>query len=306
MLFKGAVAVSALASLSAAQNASMSICDKYTTGVFTNNTAANQMTLLTLLVNTAVIGNYSKSANASVAVPGILNPAGSYMGTSVNLVPYFSGALASTNAGGVAVKKNFLDGGGAAPLLLNMPANDTTSNQYFLLTHLYEYFGLLLGCTEVGMTGFPAYGGDANMYDVHKFMVLSPAQLGYFITQVALSAQSFGVAATDIAAVGKSLIGAFDNRCGAATAIGPLAAEPLSICTDPSCPLAPMSNCTGQASVAAASGVPVASSVAMTPTGTAAATGTSGSPTAKPASAGRVAASIGAGFFGILGLVVLA
>jgi len=34
-----------------------SICDYYTTALLTNNTAANQMTLLTLVVNTAVIGN---------------------------------------------------------------------------------------------------------------------------------------------------------------------------------------------------------------------------------------------------------
>lgn len=46
----------------------------------------------------------------------------------------------------------------------NKPANDTSSNQYFLLTHLYEYFGALLGCTAYGMEGFPAYGGDKSMY----------------------------------------------------------------------------------------------------------------------------------------------
>ena len=37
-----------------------------------------------------------------------------------------------------------------------------------LLTHLYEYFGVLLGCTQVGKSGFPPYGGDPSMYDVHK------------------------------------------------------------------------------------------------------------------------------------------
>ena len=48
----------------------------------------------------------------------------------VNLVPYFSGELASTNSGGAAGESvNFLDGGGAAPLLLNMPAEDNTSKQ---------------------------------------------------------------------------------------------------------------------------------------------------------------------------------
>ena len=62
----------------------------------TNNTASNQYTLLTALVNTVVIGNYTSNMTA---VPGILAP-GEFNGTQVNLAPYFSGALASTNRGG--------------------------------------------------------------------------------------------------------------------------------------------------------------------------------------------------------------
>lgn len=68
---------------------------------------------MTLLVNTAVIGNYTMP-NVGVAVPGILNPNGTYEGRPVNLVPYFSGGLASTNRNGEAASVNFLDGGGAA------------------------------------------------------------------------------------------------------------------------------------------------------------------------------------------------
>ncbi len=67
--------------------------------------------------------------NVGITVPGILT-AGTYNGTAVDLLPYFSGGLASTNTGGSAGRSiNFLDGGGAAPLKLNMPANDTSSNQ---------------------------------------------------------------------------------------------------------------------------------------------------------------------------------
>jgi len=51
-------------------------------------------------------------------------------GSAVNLAPYFTGMLLSTNRGGDSgVSVNFLDGGGAAPLMMNMAANDTTSNQ---------------------------------------------------------------------------------------------------------------------------------------------------------------------------------
>jgi hypothetical protein len=67
--------------------------------------------------------------NVGITVPGILAPA-MINGTAVNLAPYFTGALLSTNDGGSAgVSQSFLDGGGAAPLLKNMPANDTSSNQ---------------------------------------------------------------------------------------------------------------------------------------------------------------------------------
>ena len=105
-----------------------SICDYYTTALLKENTPKNQYTLLTLLVNTAVIGNYTQP-NVGIKVPGIL-AAGTYNGTEVNLLPYFDGGLASTNAGGSSgVAQSFLDDGGAAPLLMNMPANGTNSNQ---------------------------------------------------------------------------------------------------------------------------------------------------------------------------------
>lgn len=116
-------------------------------------------------------------------VPGIL-AAGEYNGTKVDLLPYFSGELASSNRGGAqGISVNFLDGGGAAPLKMNMPANGTTSHQYMLLTHLYEYFGTLLGCSMQGGAAYPSYAGSASMYETHKFMQLSAAEVGYFITQ---------------------------------------------------------------------------------------------------------------------------
>ena len=49
----------------------LSLCDKYTTALLVNNTVENQATLLTLLVNTVVIGNYTQS-NTGVVVPDIL------------------------------------------------------------------------------------------------------------------------------------------------------------------------------------------------------------------------------------------
>ncbi|PQE09452.1 hypothetical protein CJF31_00004315 [Rutstroemia sp. NJR-2017a BVV2] len=134
--------------------ANISVCDYYTTALLKDNTAENQATLLTLLVNTAVIGNcktYSSriptvlfaqitriktnehipdtQPNTGIAVPGILAP-GTYDGTQVSLAKYFNGNLASTNRGGSeGVKVNFLDGGGAVPLTKNLAADDKGSNQ---------------------------------------------------------------------------------------------------------------------------------------------------------------------------------
>lgn len=57
MLFKALAVAAAVGSALADRPANISICDYYTTALLMNNTAANQMTLLTLVVNTAVIGN---------------------------------------------------------------------------------------------------------------------------------------------------------------------------------------------------------------------------------------------------------
>ena len=105
----------------------VSICDYYTGALLMNNTPSNQYTVLTLLVNTVVIGNYTQP-NVGIAVPGILAP-GEFNGEDVNLLPYFNGCLNSTNRNGTALSRNFLDGGGAPPLMMNLPAQDTTSRQ---------------------------------------------------------------------------------------------------------------------------------------------------------------------------------
>ena len=57
MLFKYLAVAGAIGTAVAQRPSNISICDYYTTALLTNNTAANQKTLLTLVVNTAVIGN---------------------------------------------------------------------------------------------------------------------------------------------------------------------------------------------------------------------------------------------------------
>lgn len=128
MQYKALLAVFAAIGAAVAQRPKDTpICDFYTTALLKDNNAKNQYALLTLLVNTAVIGNYTKP-NVGIKVDGILAP-GEFNGTKVNLLPYFNGGLASANRSGKAVAINFLDDGGAAPLLLNKAANGTDSNQ---------------------------------------------------------------------------------------------------------------------------------------------------------------------------------
>ncbi|KAH7309998.1 hypothetical protein BKA65DRAFT_575796 [Rhexocercosporidium sp. MPI-PUGE-AT-0058] len=223
----------------------LSFCDKYTTVLFTDNTAANQYKLLVAVVNTAVIGNYSETKNGAV-VPGILAP-GQVGGVSVDLLPYFNGVLTSTNQGGSSsVSVNFLDDGGASALKAGRPSNGKSSRQYLLLTHLYEYFGTLLGCSMQGGSDFPAYAAHSSQYNVHKFMVLSPSEVTYFIEQVAASALSFGVTPEDIAPVGQVLMNLFGFRCSPPTTVVPSQGAQLqSICSAQVCPIAANSTCVG-------------------------------------------------------------
>ncbi|KXJ97027.1 hypothetical protein Micbo1qcDRAFT_199767 [Microdochium bolleyi] len=288
-----AAAAASLTGVSAQRPDNTTVCDYYTTALLKNNTAANQATLLTLVVNTVVIGNYTQP-NVGISVPGILAK-GTFNGKDVNLLPYFDGTLASTNRGGDAgVSVNFLDGGGAAPLKENKPANDMTSQQYFLLTHLYQFFGSLLGCSMQGMPGFSAYSADPSMYEVHKFMALDEAELGYFITQVGLAAASFGVAEADVKVVGNALMTLFGYRCSPPTAVIPAQGPALqAICIASSCPEATnMPTCSAYAPVVEPSTVSGSASASATatksmsmPTGSGAApTGTGMAPTStKPA-----------------------
>ncbi|KAF2766963.1 hypothetical protein EJ03DRAFT_297470 [Teratosphaeria nubilosa] len=219
-MYAHALLLAAAAGLAVAQRpTNTSICDYYTTALFTDNTAKNQYALLTALVNRAGTGNQTTSTK----VNGIVVP-GEYNGTAVNLLPYFDAELKSTNRNNMPACVNFLDGG---------------SNQNTLFAHLYQYFGALLGCSAYGTADFPAYQGNPNMYEVHKFMYLNAYQVEYFIEQVGLSAKSFGVADSDVTAVGQSLTSAFNYRDSAPVALLPGApVQPQAICIDPSCPLA--------------------------------------------------------------------
>ncbi|KAF2806179.1 uncharacterized protein BDZ99DRAFT_510646 [Mytilinidion resinicola] len=284
-------AFAAVGSAMAQRPASTPICDYYTAALLKNNTAANQYTLLTLLVNTAVIGNYT-TPNVGIAANGILNN-GTYKGEPVSLLQYFDGALESTNFNGKAIAVNFLDGGGAAPLLLNMPANNTSSIQYGLITHLYQFFGALLSCSEYGAMGFPSYKGKTSMAEVHRFMDLEAAEVGYFIEQVGLSAASFGVTNDDVTAVGTALTKLFDYKCAPPVAILPNGtAELQSICQAEDCPVAPNATCAAYPLMGMPTS-PANASVTVMPTGTVAPSATTSTASMFTGAAQAIGAGVG-------------
>lgn len=98
------------------------------------------------------------------------------------------------------------------------------------MTHLYEYFAVLLGCSDYGSKTMP-YSGDTSMYQVHKYMGLSDAEFTYFVEQVGMSAASFGVTTEDVTAAGKALMDSFGYRCAPPAAIPPTATPALqAIC----------------------------------------------------------------------------
>jgi hypothetical protein len=153
-----------------------------------------------------------------------------------------------------------------------------------LLTHLYSFFGALLGCTQLGDAGFPAYSGEASMYSVHSFMDLNMYQVTYFIEQVGLAAESFGVTKDDATAVGAALSSLFGVRCAPPTTVIPAAGPVLqAICIDGDCPLSPNATC--------AAYMPAVAPVNATSNMTATAPGSFGTATMAPSGSMSMGAS---------------
>jgi hypothetical protein len=111
------------------------MCDKYTTQILGSNEPTNQRLLMSLFVNTALVGNYT-TPNVGIAVNGIMWP-GSWKGEPVDLMPWFNGELASSNPCpddcGQGVSVNWLDGGGPAALRQNLTSFVQGTNQLYVL-----------------------------------------------------------------------------------------------------------------------------------------------------------------------------
>ncbi|KAG4442404.1 hypothetical protein IFR05_002106 [Cadophora sp. M221] len=238
--------------------ANVTICDYYSEKILGEKTATSQKLLLTILMNTVVLGNYT-TPNVGISVHGIAAP-GVQDGKDVNLLPYFTGALLSTTPpvnSDVGASKLFLDDGGADSLKLNMSSVGTTSAQHF--------------------------------------MDISKAENDFFIQQLVDASTSIGFSKAD-AENWKILMAPFNKRCAPAFAVDGVAGGDYlqSVCINNDCPLDKSANCDAYPAkgVAVAPANATVSEASPSASGTAApsASGTvSGSASATPTSmaAGR-------------------
>jgi hypothetical protein len=137
-----ATAILTLTTLTTAQRPSnTSICDYYASTLLGENNITTQAIVLTLIVNTALIGNYTEP-NLNITVPGILGPA-EYEGQKVNLLPYFDGSLNSSNPTGGVTKHglsvNWLDGGGDEAWSMNQLGEEGSHQSYVLHAFASRY-----------------------------------------------------------------------------------------------------------------------------------------------------------------------
>lgn len=202
--------IAAVVSTVAAQNATApSFCDKYTTALFMNNTAENQLKLLTAVVNTAVIGNcesidpqsyksmiltihrqrvQDRQSCRRYPCEGRIHGRGS---RSPSILQWWSqveqqrwikrrGRQLSRRwwscslDDGHGIKRHQLSSTVHIPP--QQSSSTITNSSRLLLTHLYEYFGSLLQCSQQGGKEYPAYAGFGSQYDVHKYVFPFPHQ----------------------------------------------------------------------------------------------------------------------------------
>ncbi|KAH7142060.1 hypothetical protein EDB81DRAFT_653776 [Dactylonectria macrodidyma] len=217
-------------------------CDYYAEKTVGANTADNQSILMALVLHSALIGPFSNYSTVPVDdFTGALT-ATTFRGQSVDLNVYFNGATKSANTGkstGEAI--DFFTAGGLDATRNLKPSNgDTNSAQHIFFTHVYSYFGTFLGCSHIGSSKLPAYAGKASMFEVHKFMDLNAAEMGFFVDQAVRGLLSIGFTDSDAQFVNNTLETVYNRRCAPPAGVIPPTAGPQlqAICIAPDCSLA--------------------------------------------------------------------
>ena len=106
-----------------------------------------------------------------------------------------------------------------------------------LMTHLYQYFGIILGCDE---PSFPKYAGNPSQAAVHRFMDLKAPEMHYFIHNIYDAALTLGVAGPDLVthvgdaiSIGVGLDNIFNKKCSPPQKVATYQpSAPQSMCHD--------------------------------------------------------------------------
>ncbi|KAK9446504.1 uncharacterized protein V1518DRAFT_423680 [Limtongia smithiae] len=247
MTFAALLVIFPAVTLAEERPTNVTVCDYYAEKIGGSNTVETEKLVMALVLHSSLLGPYSKYNSVPIAdftgalVPTVFN------GEYVDLRDYFNGGYASTNTGGSSgVAVNFWDDGGIEAAMQTLPGNgNATANQDRFFNHVYSYFGTFLGCSFIGSVELPAYIGKASMYEVHKFMDLNYAELGYFIDQAVRGLLSIGFTVSDAQYINATLNAVFGERCSQPAAIIPPSAGPQlqAICIADDCPLALNSTC---------------------------------------------------------------
>jgi len=188
-----------------------SLCPKYATLLYGNDSNASEASLVSAIVTRFVFGGSFQQAGSVYNISGVLTDS-----PSNPIRIFFTGAI-----------------------LYRPNAPDYTRNGYnntdlaALAGHIISYFAALWGCTTLGSLTLPAVN-TYNMYAVHAMMYLNSSQEAYFNVAVEQTLLSFGMSQQDVD--GEADLSLF-NRCGP-----PVATlnntQLVQICGTADCPLA--------------------------------------------------------------------
>lgn len=225
-----------------------SLCDYYAGSLYGDSGNASQAKLIKSIVSLAFGGPSGLQNVTDSALTGILNP-GTFDNNPIDLLPWFNGSKDSTNLNNAPIATNWLDGGGIKPLsdfltgaTPDLVLNNAT-NEYRLFNHFFVAFSHTFGCSDPvpsASTGGTTGGTQQlSLAYVHKYMDLNFTDLGHFIDQLGKAAIYYGFSTQDADTFTSNLNSQYNVRCAPPITTNPAQGpQLLSLCQDPSCPLA--------------------------------------------------------------------
>lgn len=169
-----------------------------------------------------------------------------------------------------------------------------------LFAQFFVSFARTFGCTKPpAPPASSAAKGPLNLAYIHKYMNLNYTQLGHFINQLTLATKHFGFSDQDSRTFNTRLNSLFNVRCAPAITLNPGGTpQLLSLCQNPTCPLAaPAADCNAYVNLTA-DGIPAggfATTLTAVPTATYLSTASSAAPTTTSTASSSASAAPAAG-----------